>query len=387
LCRNPDFSRRELVEHRTNGKDVNRRAALAAIACALGGGGLAAAFRYLGRERTVPGIPPPARPLVVTTQPTTRPAGEPVEKVYREAIVPLLDQFDRRNDEAVINAIVVLHDRMSMHRAGVGPFTREVVSWGTRFGVLKRYPSDTWHKLRGQSDDTHRVTEYVNEKFRRHILSEESLRQDVDAVVAQFNDDMLASRNRLYAELALPLARIKASHPITTPGLADFSRDVASRASRMAGAMAPDTVVAGLAAVCGGWVATDVAQAITSRIVTQVLAQLGTAMAAEGIEAGGATLGGAAAGGGGGSLVGPVGTIIGVGVGLVVGAIVDWRMSKRFEAKITDQCNWFLINLERQLRDGTPQSPGLKDELGEAAALASRLQREAIQAALKEVKE
>jgi hypothetical protein len=317
----------------------------------------------------------------------TRPAVEPVEKVYREAIVPLLDQFDRRNDEAVINAIVVLHDRMAMHRAGVGPFTKEVVSWGTRFGVIKRYPGDAWHKLRGESGDARRVAEYVNEKFRRHIISEDSLRQDVEAVVAQFNDDMLASRNRLYADLALPLARIKVSHPITTPGLEDFSRDVATRASRMAGAMAPDTVVAGLAAVCGSWTAMDVAQGITSRVVMQILARLGTAMAAEGIEAGGATLGGAAAGGGGGSLAGPVGTVIGIGVGLVVGAIVDWRMSKQFEAKVTDQCNWFLINLERQLRDGTPYSPGLKDELGEAAALASRLQREAIQSALKEVKE
>jgi hypothetical protein len=375
------------VSDPANRTDVSRRAAVTAIACALGGGGLAAAYRYLGRERDVPAIPVPPKHLIATTHPAPRPAGEPVEKVYREAIVPLLDQFDRRNDEAVINAIVVLHDRMSMHRAGVGPFTREVVSWGTRFGVMKRYPADQWHKLRGQSGDAHRVAEYVNEKFRRHILSEESFRQDVDAVVAQFNDDMVASRNRLYAELALPLARIKVSHPVTTPALADFSRDVAGRASRMAGAIAPDTVVAGLAAVCGGWVATDVAQGITSRVVTQVLAQLGTAMAAEGIEAGGATLGGAAAGGGGGSFVGPVGTVVGIGVGLVVGAIVDWRMSKRFEAKVTDQCNWFLINLERQLRDGTPHSAGLKDELGEAAALASRLQREAIQAALKEVKE
>ncbi|HEY2589356.1 MAG TPA: hypothetical protein VGI81_26660 [Tepidisphaeraceae bacterium] len=375
------------MPRRTTDAKLNRRAALAAIACALGGGGLAAAFRYLGRERAVPGIPAPARPIVATTQPVTRPAVEPVEKVYREAIVPLLDQFDRRNDEAVINAIVVLHDRMAMHRAGVGQFTKEVVSWGTRFGVIKRYPGDAWHKLRGESGDARRVAEYVNEKFRRHIISEDSLRQDVEAVVAQFNDDMLASRNRLYADLALPLARIKVSHPITTPGLEDFSRDVATRASRMAGAMAPDTVVAGLAAVCGSWTAMDVAQGITSRVVMQILARLGTAMAAEGIEAGGATLGGAAAGGGGGSLAGPVGTVIGIGVGLVVGAIVDWRMSKQFEAKVTDQCNWFLINLERQLRDGTPYSPGLKDELGEAAALASRLQREAIQSALKEVKE
>jgi hypothetical protein len=376
-----------LLPRRTTDPNPNRRAALAAISCALGGGFVAAAFRYLGRERAVPAVPAPARRLVATTRSTTLPAGEPVETVYREEIVPLLDQFDRRNDEAVMNAIVVLHDRMTMHRAGVGPFTREVVSWGTRIGVMKRYPPDVWHHLRNQPNDAHRVTEYVDEKFRRHILSEASLRQDLDAVIAQFNDDMLASRNRLYAGLALPLARIKVSHPMTTPGLADFSRDVAKRAAGMTGAMAPDTVVAGLAAVCGGWVATDVAQGITSRVVTQVLARLGTAMAAEGIEAGGATLGGAAAGGGGGSLVGPVGTVIGLGAGLVVGAIVDWRMSKRFEAKVTEQCNWFLINLERNMRDGTPDSPGLKDELGEAAALASRLQREAIQAALKEVKE
>lgn len=307
-----------------------------------------------------------------------------VSRIYGQSVVPLLTAFDGRNLAAADRAIGTLHDRIQMHRAGIAPFTKEIVSWKTRFGVIGRYSSDVWHKLRNEPGQATKVSQYVNEKFRRDILSEDALQVDVAVVLTQFSDDLRASRNRLYADLSLPLKQIRTAVPTSAPKLDQFREEVQRRSLEMSHIIAIDSMAGGLVALAGGWVATDVAQAITSRIVTQILAQLGTAMAAEGIEAGGATVGGAATGAGAGSLGGPVGAIIGIGVGLVIGAIVDWRLSKRFEQKVTRQCNAFLDSVEMRLRDGYGRSPGLTLLFQDTVNATGRVQREAIALALKE---
>ena len=359
----------------------DRRAALTAMVAGIGAAWVSGAYFYLGRVRPIPSLP--TAPMA-KAPPATQPHPDLAEQIYRRSIVPLLDEFDARNDAAVKRSMRVLHDRMSMHHGGVGPFTKDIASWRTRFGVMRRYPSDLWHKFNDEPAGADNVAGYVNRKFRSQILSEQGLKVDVAAVLSNYNEDMLASRNRLYTEVSLPLAKIKVIEPATTPDFDQFREDVQARADRMTQSLAPDTVVSGLAAVAGGWVATDVAQAITSRVATQVLTEMGTAMAAEGIEAGGATVSGAAAGGGGGSFAGPLGTVIGIGVGLIVGAVVDWRLSKQFETKVAEQCNGFLDVIEQRLRDGTPQAPGLQRILTETTALTSRAQRQAIESAVKE---
>jgi len=326
-------------------------------------------------------VPKPPRPPAASV---LSPPTLDLEQAYQKSVVPLLDQFDRRNAAAADRAIAALHDRINVHRAGIAPFTHDIASWGTRFGVLRRYSSDLWQRWRHHNPSAGSVSAYVNEKFRRHILSEDGLKQDVALVLDQFTDDMAASRNRLYAELALPLKEIKTAAPSLNISDEEFRNQVQQRAGRMAGMLAPDTLISGLAAVAGGWVAADVAQSITSRIVAQILTRLGTVMAAEGIEAGGATAGAGAIGGGAGSFGGPIGAIIGIGVGLVIGAIVDWRMSKKFEAKVSQQCNRFLDAVEQRLRDGSAGSPGLRASLEQTVTLTDRAQRQAIHDALEE---
>lgn len=368
-----------------------RRAFLRGLAAAVTAAGIAGTYWYLGRERAVPSLRQVAGPRAATSQPATRPALAPtrsreeiVAGIYQDSVVPLLAEFDARNAAAARRALDTLYDRIHMHRAGIPAFTRDVASWKTRFGVIGRGSADVWHALRHGHSDISRVSLYVNEKFRRYVISENALRADVAAALLQFNDDMQASRNRLYSDLALPLDRIKVAVPAASATVDEFRENVQRRATEMTRGMAIDTVVAGLAAVAGGWVATDVAQAITGRVVTQVLSQLGAAMAAEAVEAGGATVGGAAAGGGGGSLAGPIGAIIGLGVGLIVGAIVDWRLSSEFEQKVARQCEGFLHLLEYRLREGHGDSPGLRQVLQDAVNLTGRVQRDAVTAALKE---
>ena len=374
----------DLAESSRPRAKISRRAIVRGVGVAALTGCAAYTLRLLRRRGPEAA---PTIPQIVRDEPARRPRpsrGEQVEQIFSDSITPLLATFDRRNSASVVRAIATLHDRVSMHRAGIAPFTKDITSWRTRFGVLGRYSSGLWHKFRRQPTDRDSVSTYVNEKFRRHILSEESLRRDVSTVLAQFDDDMAASRNQLYSELYLPLNRITESHLIQYMSLDEFRDGVQRRAIQTSRSMAPDTVVSGLAALAGGWVAMDVAQGIASRVVGQIIARLGIAMAADGIEAGGATVGGSAVGGGAGSLGGPAGAVIGIGVGLVVGAIVDWWLSRKFEAKIARQCNLFLDSVEQRLRDGIAGSPGLRQALAATVAVTGQAQRESIHAALKE---
>ena len=309
---------------------------------------------------------------------------EAAQRIYRSSIIPLLDEYDRENAQAVSRAMLALHERMQFHRAGVVPFARDVRSWGTRFGVMHRLPADLWHKVRHDKSHPPQVAQYINEKFRREVISEKQLQGDVASILSGFEQDLSANRNKLYSQLSLPLSQIQAELPGTSLNTEPLANQIQQRSNAISKELAPDTVVWGVVEFSGSWVATDVAQSVASRIVAQILARVGTSMAVEGLSAGGATVGGTTAGAGAGSLAGPVGTIIGLGAGLVVGAAVDWWLSDQFEAKVTNQCNNFLNGLEHRLRDGGQQNPGLRQTLNEAARVAGQSQRKAIENAISE---
>ena len=321
-------------------------------------------------------------PSQVTEPPKRDP--QAAQRIYQTSIIPLLDEYDRENVKAVSRAMLALHERMQFHRAGVVPFARDVRSWGTRFGVMHRLPADLWHKVRHDRSHPPQVAQYINEKFRREVISEKQLQGDVASILSGFEQDLSANRNKLYSQLSLPLSQIQAELPGTSLNTEPLANQIQQRSNAISKELAPDTVVWGVVEFSGSWVATDVAQSIASRIVAQILARVGTSMAVEGLSAGGATVGGTTAGAGAGSLAGPVGTIIGLGAGLVVGAAVDWWLSDQFEAKVTNQCNNFLNGLEQRLRDGGQQSPGLRQTLNEAARVAGQSQRKAIENAISE---
>ena len=343
------------------------------------------AFVHEARDRTP--LPPPAPAAVVVSQAPVVPPVDPdaAMKVYRESITPLLDEFDQRNAQAADRALATLHGRIAMHRAGVEPFARDVRSWHTRFGVMRRLPSDLWHKVR-HTGDVNQVGVYVNDKFRKQILSEDQLQQDIAVVLRQYEEDLSANRNRLYAQMSLPLSKIRCTVPLEGTNFDHFKEVTQRIAEQMNREQAGDTVVAGIAEFGASWIATDVAQSIASRVVAQILARVGTSLAVEGIEAGGATAGGAAAGGGAGSIAGPAGTVIGLGVGLVVGAAVDWWLSAEFEQRVTSQCHQFLSMLDHRLTEGNAATTGLRITLGQSVKLTGQSQRQAVYQAMKEIK-
>jgi hypothetical protein len=354
-------------------------------------GGLATGLVGYGYWRS--GLPP--APVVAPTAVVASPAPAPatpkvpevdVDRVYREEVVPLLDQFDARNRAAAARAVTNMYERLNGRRWGIKPFVKDVGSWKTRFGVIGRSTKDFWRKRVRKAPDAEAVRTYVNDKFRHHVLSEQALEADMGEVLKQFREDLEASRNQLYVQVRLPLAKIKSPLATSDASYAQFEADVARRAKDLSAHWATDTVVSGLGSFVSGWVAMDVAQGVTSRVVVAILSRVGTQIAAETVAAGGATAAGAAAGGGGGSFAGPAGTVIGVGVGIAVGAAIDWWMSARFEEKMTLQLNGFFDSVGRRLMEGTGQSPGLRVALYDAVKLGGDSQRQAVKAAFEEAK-
>jgi hypothetical protein len=341
---------------------------------------LGLATLYLCRPRAQP-------PSIAPTSPRVGPRvseDDQIVHIYRESIVPLLDDFNRRNQAAAVRALALLHARIDAHRAGIQPFAEDITSWGTRFGLIRRYPSDLWDKWWHDKKDANRIREYVNTKFREHILSEAELQKDVADVVGQFNDDMSASRNRLYEELVLPLGQINTARTATAPGMQQFQNEVQGRMEQISEPLASDTLVRGLVSLVSGAVATDLTEGLAVRIVTQILTALGAEMAVEVADAGGATVAGTAVGGGAGSFGGPATAVIGAGVGFVVGVIVDWWLTDKFRAKVAEQCNRFLDQVDGRLAEGTAQSPGLGPAFTKTVRLIDQAQREAILQSLKE---
>ena len=328
----------------------------------------------------------PAGP-VMTPAPIAPPAPAPqagpsAADVFDKEISPRLHDYQWRNAIAVDRAVGSLRERMEVRRQGVAPFARDVTSWSTRFGVIKRKTGDGYRKWVEGRPDRDSVNAYVSDKFRRHILSEQILQADVTAVMLQLDEELAASRNRLYADLYLPLSKLDAPVTATEASYEQFQAQVRRDVEAMATKMGTDSVTQGLAAFAGGWIVGDVAQIAVRQLVTQIIARTGTQLAVQGVAAGGATAGGATTGGGVGSFGGPVGTVIGVGIGIAVGAAVDWWMSNRFEQKLIEKCNGYLDHLRDRLIDGTATSPGLEDSMRAAIRTTADAQRASILKAL-----
>src|SRR5688572_698584 len=376
------------------GRAVGIGATLALLAVV----GAYALERYYRRRPVAPPPPPPGqmfetrvdaaaveRARLEADEKARQERRENAKKVYREDILPVMAAYDQRNKAAANRAIVNMHERLNGRRSGIAPFIKDVNSWKTRFGVMGRTMKDTWKKVRGTEPTPQRVREYVDAKFRHHVLSEAALEADVAAVLATFREDLDASRNQLYTELRLPLSKIRVTLVEKDADFDAFLKGIHERASDLTKEMATDSVTSGLTAFVSGVVAGEAAELAARQVVSSILARVGTQVAARTVTAGGATVAGAAAGGGGGTVAGPAGTVIGLGVGFAVGAAVDWWMSEKFEAKMTDQLNSFFDNVDTHLIKGTPEAPGLEKALEEAIKHGSDAQRAALTTAIDEV--
>ncbi len=313
--------------------------------------------------------------------PTVQVPADNVTVFYRREISPLLDAALQRNRQAAARAIDALHERFDVHRVGVKPFAEDVSGWRTRFGVMGCFVTDQWDRhVRGNKVTNH-VADYIQAKFRAHVLSEQALQADLEDVLKQYRGDLEASRNQLFAEIQLPLEGSQSPIVLADEGWDGLYADIENRANQLNATTPRDSVVTGLASVAGGWAGTEAGEALAA----EILARVGVSLAVD-VAGDTAMVGGTATGAGAGSLVGPAGTAIGVGAGLAVGAAVDWWTSNRLEAHVIDQSDKFLDTLEHEIVDGGEKSPGLRASFEQAAKLAEQNQRQAIIDALLEAR-
>ena len=266
-------------------------------------------------------------------------------------VEPSIKEADKLNREAADRCIARLKDSLNGYRTGIKPFCNEINTWGTRFGVMRRMPSDWWNEKTGVSD-------FIQAKFAKHLFTDKKLAADIESALAQFRTDVEANQNTLVTSIRAAIST-KDLRGMPEIKYADFASDLSARLKAYSAQSATDSV--------GNFIVTEVASGVggfaAEQLLTQLAIRLSLMTAATTTTAGSATAGGAAAGGGTGALGGPVGIAAGFAVGLVIGGVIDWSMSSSFEAKMMGQLNGLIDDLNKEIMDGSVGRAGLRDGL------------------------
>lgn len=293
--------------------------------------------------RTQTPVPPVPQPPPVEVNRT--------KEFYDSTLQPLVDENQRANLVAIERCLSRIDDSFTIYRKGIKPFSDDITSMGTRFGILTRMPANWWY-------EDGRIQRFVQTKFETHIFGEKQLNDDLTSALASLRDEIHANRNQLLA--SVKLAVFESDFPsLAIPDYRSFDEQVNQLLLEFSSNRAKDSVYHGIATM----VTSEVAALVVTQIITRVVTAIGTSAATSAAAGGGATAGGAAAGAGGGSLGGPVGTAIGLGVGLVVGILVDWWMTENFKATLEKDLNTYLTNLRDGIIEGVNGEPGLREAL------------------------
>ena len=293
----------------------------------------------------------PALPAEIIPQKSEAELRAEREAFFKADVEPSIKVADNLNREAADRCVVRLKESFNGYRTGIQPFCKEINTWGTRLGVIRRMPSDWWYE---QTD----VSDYIQAKFAKHLFTDKKLAEDIESALATFRADVEANQNTLVTSIRAAISTKD------LPGLpdidyADFAKDLSSRLTAYSAQSAKDSVVSGIVTE----VASGVGGFAAEQLLAQLVVRLTAMVAASTATAGGATAGGAAVGGGGGSLGGPVGVAAGLAVGLVIGGAIDWWMSSSFEAKMTEQLNGLIDELNKEVISGDANRLGLRDGL------------------------
>lgn len=294
----------------------------------------------------------PARPSPAEVEARKR-------QFFNEAVLPLLNELDRRNQQAAQRCLERIDDAFRRYRQGVRPFTEDVTSLGTRLGVLVRLPGAWW-----SGDD--RIEQYIRAKFEQHIFSQEKLQNDISGALLAYREDVHANLRVFHAQVKVAAYRSDVEEVVQLPDYEVFSQVVFAEAIRFAQGKAVDSVRNGVVTLVVSEVASSAAGYLAGRLVGRVAASITSSLTAAAAGGGGATAGAGAAGAGAGSAAGPIGTGIGFVVGIGVGIAVDWWMTEQFRADLERQLDGYLEQVHRGITEGTDGEPGLRAALEQA---------------------
>jgi hypothetical protein len=316
-----------------------------------------------------PASSPPTPPQVVSR-------GISRDEFYRRELLPLLDKANAKNRASADKALDRLHQEFDRFRSGIPGFVDDVASWRTRFGIMRRLSRDKWTNFWKAADDaeSEQVKNYMINKFEYHILAQDELQKAVAASLSEFKDDVAATRNRMLADMSVALTTADMNLDFPRPDLASFQKEFDEFIGKRVEADATGSLVNATVNLLANGVAGFAAEQLVAQIIVRFVATQAVAAGVEAAAAGGSsTAGGATLGGAAGWLGGPLGAVIGVGAGLAVGAVVDWWVTDRFKANLTEQLTTYLDNLERDMINGVaatadrPARAGLRESLHTAA--------------------
>jgi hypothetical protein len=333
----------------------------------------------------------------IATRPTRRPGPrftpldatqltltkEQMQTFFDQQVRPQLDQYAHRNHQAVGRAADRITSQIGTYRQGIPAFVEDIMSWGTRFGVIGRSSQDLWRWWWGDQSNATQVREYVSAKFEKSLFSDQDLAALIEATLQQFRDDLQASQNRLYADISS--AWKSQSYTQGNLHLKPIVAQVDKHVRTVTQKMAADSVMIGILAEIGGNAFADVTTQLVKSILVRIATSLATSAAMTSAASGGATGSGAAAGGAGGSLLGPGGTVIGIAAGIVVGVVTDWWLTRKFEQRLTGECEQLLSQIQDQIWIGNQDSPGLEPVFMDSIATLQKAKELALRASLAEM--
>ncbi len=290
---------------------------------------------------------------------------EMVNRIYSNNIAPLILEMTKKNQEAADRAVATIQKHFREFHNGVPEFVDDMFGFGTQWAVLRRLAADQWDKWWNDKTEVQRVTEYASSKFRDKVLSEEKLKSAVSQAIDQFRQDLTANRNAMESKAKVDLASLglESDIPMTEPEWNALLDTVNRSMEENAREMATGSVGNGIIVVVGSAAAEEAARRLVQQVFSRAAARIATTLATRSV----GTLGIASSlGGAGGSLIGPEGTLVGIGVGVAVGALAGYWMDAHFKDKLREQIAEYLDLLEKQILDGNSDDSSLSQgtELG-----------------------
>lgn len=255
------------------------------------------------------------------------------QEIFDKHVIPAIQVANEANKEAAVRCLKRISESFDSYHRGVKPFAEDMTSIGTRFGVVRRMPSDWWN----ESNEVHKL---VAGKLEKHVFSEDILRKDINNSLAQFREDIKANNTEMLTNIKAATTGTKLPN-LQNLDVAEFTNDVVAKIESYSTESATESVT--------GLILTEAASGAAGLAVEQIIAAV---IVRVGASAGGATAGSAAVGGGGGSLGGPVGAGIGIAGGLVVGLVIDYWLTERAKESLSKNLNQLLDDIEDAVING-----------------------------------
>ena len=290
---------------------------------------------------------------------------------YNQKILPLLVQSEKRNTDAANRSLNSLKKNFDAYRSGINGFTDDIAAWGamklTTLQLTQKFKD--WYAR----PDNNEAVDFVGKKFGEHIFSSEDIIRDSRMALRQFNGDITASRNQLYAELDKVLSDPGVRAKFDAKEFENIKNDLNSESKKFAEQIIQKTASPNIQnLILGNMVGPELVQWITNILVKDAEETVATEALATFVSLKlvpeGATVGSIFPGGG---------TFIGAAAGFVTAGAIMHVSQQNMKESLTTTCNNYVTNVEKIMLRGSKGKLGLTQILDEAAKISNQSQREA----------